>query len=655
MKNLSKAFAISSLLFLGVLAVSPVKDRLSEWRSYQKAYNRLLLDQPRRIKPAEVRIRQVWNPDLDRTDRCVSCHLGVEEKDLVGATQPFTPHPRIHHDINAFGCTVCHGGQGQATTVAEAHGLTEFWDRPLLPGDDMEASCGRCHTGRAPANASILAQGRELIQEANCAGCHAIQGVQKGYVPSLDGVGDKVGRSWLARWLKSPRSFRPKTRMPDFHLSDEEVGLLSDFLMTFKTYPLGIAIDPLPPELRGENLDKTLVELGKTRIAEARCISCHAIEGKGGHLAPDLAKIASKASRQWIYTFLRDPKALLPDVQMPQYGFTPKERVAVAAYMISEWVDWDAPPEDRAAVPTSDPNSYEKGLALFKHYNCGGCHSLSGVTGEGEPGPDLSAVGDRRIYELEFGPTKIEQSLPSYLYNKLKNPRQFFQNSRMPDFGFDEPESQAVTTALLAMTSQKLPDAYRPATPPVSAYHPQGPFGAIVKKYACFSCHVINGQGTFLASDLSREGSAVNRQWLEDFFQLPYSMRPTLPERMPKFFMSDQEVKTIADYFQGALRDDSMDSIHVDPQPALVAEGKRLFFDVYGCQGCHQVGGKGGYVGPPLDRSGNRLTSGWVYRWLKNPQQYVPQTVEPNNGLKEDELRSLTAFVMSLKQEGGQR
>lgn len=655
MKNLSKAFAISSLLFLGVLAVSPVKDRLSEWRSYQTAYNRLLLQQPRRIKPAEVRIRQIWNPDLDRTDRCVSCHLGVEEKDLVGAAQPFTQHPRIHHDINAFGCTVCHGGQGQATTVAEAHGLTESWDRPLLPGDYMEASCGRCHTGRAPANAPILAQGRELIREANCAGCHTIQGMQKGYVPSLDGVGDKVGRGWLARWLKNPRAFRPKTRMPDFYLSDEETNLLSDFLMTFKTYPRGVTLEPLPSEMQGENPDKALVELGKARVGEARCISCHAIEGKGGHLAPDLVKIASKASRQWIYTFLKDPKALLPDVQMPQYGFTQKERVAVAAYMISEWVDWDAPPEDRTAVHTSNPNFYEKGLALFKHYNCGGCHSLSGVTGEGELGPDLSAVGDRRIYELEFGPTKIERSLPSYLYNKLKNPRQFFQNSRMPDFGLDESEIQAATTALLAMTRQTAPDAYRPATPLISTYHPQGPFGAIVKKYACFSCHVINGQGTFLASDLSREGSAVNRQWLEGYFQLPYSMRPTLTERMPKLFMSDQEVKTIADYFQGTLRDDLMDSIRVDPQPALAPEGKRLFFDVYGCQGCHQVGGKGGYVGPPLDRSGSRLTSGWVYRWLKNPQQYVPQTVEPNNDLKEDELRALTAFVISLKQEGGQR
>ena len=49
-------------------------------------------------------------------------------------------------------------------------------------------------------------------------------------------------------------------------------------------------------------------------------------------------------------------------------------------------------------------------------------------------------------------------------------------------------------------------------------------------------------------------------------------------------------------------------------------------------------------------RSGDRLTSGWVYSWLQDPQRYVPETIEPNNGLKDDELRALTAYVISLKQ-----
>ena len=37
-KRLRIAFAISSVIFLVVLAVSPVKDYLSQWRRYQKEY-----------------------------------------------------------------------------------------------------------------------------------------------------------------------------------------------------------------------------------------------------------------------------------------------------------------------------------------------------------------------------------------------------------------------------------------------------------------------------------------------------------------------------------------------------------------------------------------------------------------------------------------
>jgi len=61
------------------------------------------------------------------------------------------------------------------------------------------------------------------------------------------------------------------------------------------------------------------------------------------------------------------------------------------------------------------------------------------------------------------------------------------------------------------------------------------------------------------------------------------------------------------------------------------------------------VGGNGGYVGPPLDKAGNRLTPGWIYHWLLNPQKYKPETLEPRAGLSDAEAKDLTAYLMSLK------
>lgn len=651
MGGLKQLFAVCSVLLLLVLAVSPVKDYLSEWRAYQNDYNTLLASQPGRHPTEDIRIRQIWNPDLGVVDRCTSCHLGLGT-DLQNAEQPFTRHPDVYHDIEDLGCTTCHEGQGHATTVEDAHGGTEFWDRPLLPAEYVESACGSCHADAAPTGAEILAEGRKLIGEAGCAGCHTLGQIEDtSFAPSLDGIGAKVSRVWLVDWLRDPKAFRPETRMPDFGLSAEEANLLADFLMEQRTYADGAELAPLPRELQQDELDEDLIELGNTRIREARCISCHAIEGKGGRIAGDLVKVASKAKPEWIYTFLEDPKGLMPGVQMPRYGFTKEDRTAVTAFILSEWIDWDAEEVSRSQTDSSeDPDAYAKGLAVYKHYNCGGCHTLTGVDAVGEPGPDLARIGSRPLYRIDFGDTHIPKTLPSFLETKMDSPRSF-PGSRMPDYGFDEHERRAVVTALLAMKEGKVPDAYRP--PPVvrSDYDPQGRFGEIVDRYACFSCHTIEGRGNFLASDLTRQGSATNREWVESYFRVPYSMRPVLTERMPNLFMADDEIETVADYFDLVLRDDGLDDFVADLSPANITKGKGLFYESYGCNACHQVGGQGGYVGPPLDRSHERLKAGWVYGWLKDSRRYMPHTIEPRYAMSEDELQALTAYIVSLGSE----
>jgi cytochrome c1 len=86
-----------------------------------------------------------------------------------------------------------------------------------------------------------------------------------------------------------------------------------------------------------------------------------------------------------------------------------------------------------------------------------------------------------------------------------------------------------------------------------------------------------------------------------------------------------------------------------------VEHGKQLFYSKYACQSCHIVDSKTdkGYIGPTLTQVGSRLTSAWVYAWLRNPQALRPGTTEPNQNLSDDDARALTAFLMSLKGPGG--
>ncbi len=81
----------------------------------------------------------------------------------------------------------------------------------------------------------------------------------------------------------------------------------------------------------------------------------------------------------------------------------------------------------------------------------------------------------------------------------------------------------------------------------------------------------------------------------------------------------------------------------------LVETGKRLYFNKYGCNGCHRIGEEGGTVGPALDRAGFRLNAAWMYRWIKYPQSMKPETRMPNLGLSDDDAKAVTMYLATLR------
>lgn len=647
MNKLRLLFAISSVSFLVVLAISPLKDFLNEWKSYQEGYNDYVKTLPQKVKPVEIGVKQVWAQKLDRVDRCITCHVGLEEKALADAPQPFRSHPHIYHNIKAYGCTTCHEGQGPATTREQAHGRVEYWESPLLPVKFMEASCAKCHKEEDVPQAPLLTMGRKLMEESNCVACHKIEGYQKQWAPELDGIGAKVSRAWLVRWLKDPKAYSSVTRMPNFHLSDEEVNLLADFLMSFKSFASDAKLDSVPRDLRsGSETDRSgLVQLGETRFREARCISCHIINLRGGSVATELGAVASKVNLPWLYNYVKDPKHLQPGVEMPRFRFSEHDLTAVVAYMEDEFLDYSAE-EPPPHIP--DPAYYEKGLALFKKYNCAGCHGIRGMKNIEEMGPELSRIGSKKLYEIDFGKTGIEENLPSYLFTKLKNPRIFSAAMKMPDYQLSDEQARAITVALLGNTNEQILESFKVPPAPPSTFTPQGEFGKLVDDLACFGCHTMNGRGRLVATDLSREASQAQKQWIHNYFKLPYSLRPILTERMPNLFLPEAEIKAIVNYMETVFVADSLDR-NVPMDAERISRGKILFAEKFGCQSCHQLGAKGGYVGPPLDHVGSRLKPGWILHWLKDPQSLNPNTIEPKSGVSEKEAEELTAFLMSLK------
>jgi len=425
--------------------------------------------------------------------------------------------------------------------------------------------------------------------------------------------------------------------------------------MSFKAFSQDTKLDSLPSVYHDRKDEEAFVNQGQTLFRLARCISCDAVEGRGGKSAPDLAKTASKTNATWIYNYLKNPQRLQKNIEMPQYGFTEEQLAAVTAYIESEFADWEAP-KDTSGVHEPAPNFYARGLQLFNQYNCGGCHSLASAKVVENLGPELTAIGSKKLYEIDFGNADIPRTLYDFIYTKLKTPRLFRETLRMPKYAFMEDELQAVTTALLAQHEVALPSSYLVQEKAAGRYEPQGAVGEIIRKYACLGCHRINGRGEDLAPDLSVVGSQLQPAWTERYFEVPYSLRPIVEERMPTLFIAKTEVKTLLDYFYSVLLDDSLTASNesFDFSKATLEKGKALFWEKYGCQSCHQIGGSGGYVGPPLDQSGTRLQAAWIYHWLLDPQKYKPQTIEPRAGMSEEEAKAVTAYLMSLKVEAVQ-
>lgn len=677
--RLRLAFAVATVICLLVLAISPVKDFRAEWKKYKRSFVRFAQGRPdtkKLLADYSPNIDQVWIPGMNVVDRCTTCHQGMTQQSLADASvpQPFRAHPQIPHNVREWGCTICHRGQGPATEIAEAHETTLAWEQPILPAHFLQASCGSCHHADLKETPQ-LTRGRELLSRLNCQACHKLNGLEPPTLgPDLSSVGNKVSREWIYKWLKEPRTILDKdgnvvvngmenedeTRMPKFRLKDEELVALTAFLSaqkakppeTYKINPAVVAAWSKKPDLLSQ---------GELRFRQMMCTTCHSLavtragETKliGGDIGPELTKVGNKVNEPWLVSWLRNPQGYLAHNNMPRYGWTDEDLYKVSQYVMKQLTDSDL----LATVPKLEPatpDEIKDGKRLFLEKGCASCHNIAGVTPQRDFGPDLTALGAKNASELEFGKAKITHNLLSYIQAKLQDPVSVNPVSRMPQYAWNPADLDAVTTALLSQTGPKPTSALQHLMVPkvAASYRPVGDFAEVYERYKCYACHRFNGFGGTLAPDLSYEGSRAQKKWIAEFLKNPQTIRPTLILRMPQFNMSDKEVNIVADYLALAVQKPDVNPQSVDARqftPALVSMGKQLYEVKYQCQSCHTIGGTGGYVGPNLNNAGNWLTPAWTEAWLRNPQALQPDTIEPRRNFTEDEIRALTAYLMTLK------
>mgnify|MGYP001285711371 CR=1 FL=1 len=99
-------------------------------------------------------------------------------------------------------------------------------------------------------------------------------------------------------------------------------------------------------------------------------------------------------------------------------------------------------------------------------------------------------------------------------------------------------------------------------------------------------------------------------------------------------------------------------------QNILTVPNGEVLYNAVGCAGCHQIAPsksdlpdeKSRYTllaeqGPNLINLGSKTTSEWVYKWIKDPTSYWPDTKMPNLRLTNQETRDITSYLLSFSNE----
>ncbi len=105
---------------------------------------------------------------------------------------------------------------------------------PAIKEADFDALMASTITDDA-VREDFLERGQEGFEDFGCIGCHKVGEKGGALGPNLTRVGFMLQPQFIYRWVKNPQSFKPKTRMPNLGLEDEDALAVTLYLSTLKS------------------------------------------------------------------------------------------------------------------------------------------------------------------------------------------------------------------------------------------------------------------------------------------------------------------------------------------------------------------------------------------------------------------------------------
>ncbi|MBI3551576.1 MAG: c-type cytochrome [Elusimicrobia bacterium] len=344
-----KLFYALNIAMMGSFIWSLWVDFFTEWRPYQNKYFAMAADvlekegktaEAKKMRHQWPEIKQILNRDLDRIDRCTTCHVGMDE--YVNPTlknnftqNPYKAHPNVveingKHPFQKYGCTVCHQGQGMGTTVAGAHGRVRNWEQPLLDGKMIQGACVRCHANFEHLKGTeVAAKGKQLFYAHGCQGCHAVRGVGGIISVDLQDIADKPLERIAGYNFK-------RVKYKGKELSEDDWTRVHWILGHIENDPMEVT--PNDPEAK----------LNAEPIAPSGMPNFTENDATGKR---EISEEDAEAITTWLMS-------MSPETKIPH----------------SYYVDAPVPPEPKLSGAAH-------GKLVFEKYGCAGCHGLHGSKG----------------------------------------------------------------------------------------------------------------------------------------------------------------------------------------------------------------------------------------------------------------------------------
>ena len=312
---------------------------------------------------------------------CGSCHVGAPLEGAAGALPVDDPQldPAL---IYEYLLDVPRPAEGTARmpdfqlseTEAAALAFTIAAGAPGSGGGDADALRAVVQARDLVADTLVGARVRTALQ---CDACHDGRAVQA--APPLPFAAAALRPEWLRAFLKRPHAVRPvgwrpgtATRMPDFRLTDTEVDSLVAWLAPGAEPAAPPATAPLTARRRA-----TTLALMRDRWS---CMGCHAWNGEGGRIGPDLALAAERLRPAHIRAMLEDPAAAAPGTIMPRPLLEPADIDRIVALLVH---NDDARDVWREPMTVLNPRVYvpatgDDAAAVYDR-SCAVCHGRTGI------------------------------------------------------------------------------------------------------------------------------------------------------------------------------------------------------------------------------------------------------------------------------------